>query len=68
MIGEENNIYTKLGFKFDCYTKPDYTYYCPKINKYKRFKKYEFKKINNGKVYKIWDCGLVKYVWKNNGK
>ena len=26
-INEENNIYIKLGFKFDSYTNPDYHYY-----------------------------------------
>lgn len=85
-IDEENNLYLKLGFKFDGYTKPDYKYYNPKVNKYKRFHKFGFRKKTLLKKYpdklnpnmtetemakelgydRIWDCGLIKYVWKNN--
>lgn len=83
-IDEENNLYLKLGFKFDGYTKPDYKYYNSKVNKYKRFHKFGFRKKTLLKKYpdklnpnmtetemvkelgydRIWDCGLIKYVWK----
>lgn len=82
-IDEENNLYLKLGFKFDGYTKPDYKYYNPKVNKYKRFHKFGFRKKTLLKKYpdklnpnmtetemikelgydRIWDCGLIKYIW-----
>ena len=83
-IDEENNIYAKLGFKFDGYTPPDYKYIKPNIHE--RFHKFNFRKskllkkypdiltndmtenemtINIG-YFKIYDCGLIRYVWKNN--
>lgn len=85
-IDEENNIYIQLGFNFDGYTPPDYKYYNPKVDKYKRFHKFGFRKKTLLKKYpdkltpemtetemvkelgydRIWDCGLIKYVWKNN--
>ena len=83
-VDEENNLYIQLGFKFDSYTKPDYKYYNPKVDKYKRFHKFGFRKqillkkypdvLNPNKTEtemvkelgydRIWDCGLIKYVWK----
>lgn len=78
-----NNLYIKLGFKFDSFTKPDYTYYNPKVEKYKRFHKFGFRKQILNRKYglpltmtetemikelgydRIWDCGLIKYVYKN---
>lgn len=78
-----NNLYTKIGFKFDSFTSPDYTYYNPKVEKYKRFHKFGFRKKILNKKYglpltmtetemikalgydRIWDCGLIKYVYKN---
>lgn len=81
-VDEDNNIYIKLGFRFDKYTKPDYRYYNPKIDRYKRFHKFNFRKTILNKKYhlpltmtesemttkigcsKIYDCGLIKYVWK----
>lgn len=83
-VDEKNNIYIKLGFKFDKYTKPDYKYYSPKLDRYKRFHKFNFRKQTLSKKYglpltmtesemtnvlkfkKIWDCGLIKYVWKRD--
>ena len=83
-INEKNNIYIQLGFKFAGYTKPDYKYYNPKIDKYMRIHKFNFRKQKLSKKYgfpmsmtetemvkelgydRIWDCGLIKYVWKNN--
>ena len=43
-IDEENNIYIKLGFSFDGYTKPDYKYYHNRLNKHERYHKFGFKK------------------------
>ena len=43
-VEEENNFYTKLGFTFDGYTPPSYTYYNPKIDKVRRFHKFGFRK------------------------
>lgn len=83
-VDEENNLYIQLGFKFDNYIKPDYKYYNPKVDKYKRFHKFGFRKQILLKKYfdklnpnmtetemvkelgydRIWDCGLIKYVWK----
>ena len=86
-INEENNVYIQLGFKFVKYTKPDYKYYNPSVDKYKRFNKISFNKSsllrNHTNILtpdmskdemmqklgydKIWDCGLIKYVWTNEG-
>ena len=43
-VNEENNIYIQLGFKFDGYTPPDYKYYNPTIDRYRRFHKFGFRK------------------------
>ncbi len=77
-----NNIYEKIGFKFEKYTKPDYYYYNEKINGYERIHKFNFRKKTLNKKYgldiseteslmakqldyvKIWNCGLIKYIWK----
>ena len=84
-VDEENNVYIQLGFKFDGYIPPDYKYYNAKIDKYKRFHKFGFRKQILLKKYpdilnenmtetemakelgydRIWDCGLIRYVWKN---
>ena len=77
-----DNLYTKLGFEFVGFTKPDYRYF---INgDIERYDKIGFRKkvlhekyglpitmsenemFNELGVYKIWDCGLVKYVYRNN--
>lgn len=78
----ENNVYTKLGFKYEYFTKPGYTY-CSESS-YKRIRREQFKKKNIIKkynvadegteiemakkigYYRIWDCGLFKYVWKKD--
>lgn len=80
-IDEENNIYIQLGFKFDSYTKPEYRYYNPKVDKYTRYHKFGFRKQKLHRRFglpltmtesemtkelgytKIYDCGLIKYVW-----
>ena len=83
-IDVNDNLYTKLGFKFDCYTKPDYRYVLIK-NPKNRFHKFGFRKkillnkyastglINDSMTEtemakalgydRVWDCGLIKYVW-----
>lgn len=81
-INQNSNLYTKLGFSFVGFTKPDYTYYNPKVGRYKRFHKFGFRKQILSKRYnlpleltelemikelgydRIWDCGLIKYVYK----
>ena len=77
-----NNLYTNLGFKLDKILKPDYYYYNSKVNRYKRFHKFLFRKKILVRKYnldekltesemvkilgyeKIWNCGLLKYVYK----
>lgn len=81
-INQNSNLYTKLGFSFVGFTKPDYTYYNSKVDRYKRFHKFGFRKQILSKRYnlpleltelemikelgydRIWDCGLIKYVYK----
>ena len=78
----EDNIYTKLGFVKDNELEPDYKYFrddaLKRIHKF-NFRKerlsklYGFSKemtesemVKKLKYYKIWDCGLIRYVWKAN--
>lgn len=82
-LSEENNVYTKLGFKLGDVLEPDYRY----INGQKREHKFGYRKqILHRKYdvsidmteyemtqklgfYRIWDCGLFKYEWKKeNGE
>ena len=81
-INENDNLYTKIGFKLDKYTKPDYRYYNPRESKLERQHKFNFRKNILHKKYgfpltmtedkmtqklgysKIYDCGLIKYVWE----
>jgi hypothetical protein len=74
-----DNLYTKLGFMLKEILKPDYKYVIDgsykrihKFNFRKNIlnKKYGFdltmtesKMAEKLKAYKIWDCGLYKYVW-----
>ena len=80
-INESDNLYTKLGFILKETLKPDYKYVINGYRRIHKFnfrkqilhKKYGFdlsmteaemaKKL---KAYKIWDCGLFKYVWTKN--
>ena len=39
-----DNLYTKLGFEFDSFVEPTYWYYNPKVDKYRRFHKFGFRK------------------------
>ena len=84
-LDKDNNLYVKIGFKFDSFTRPDYRYYNDKLkglDRYKRFHKMYFEKKKLIRKYgfpemmtelemarelgydRIWDCGLIKYVWK----
>ena len=84
-LDENNNVYTKLGFVFHSFTKPNYTYYNANVNRYKRFHKFNVRKDKLVKKYsqlnprmtetemvkelgydRIWDCGLIKYVYKKH--
>ena len=82
IINENENLYSKLGFKKCIVLKPDYKY-C-KGNTKERINKDNFKKklINKNHdlsssmsktemakklgYHKIWDCGLIKYVLEKN--
>lgn len=52
-IDKSNNLYTKLGFKLEKILKPDYRYYNNKVNKYKRFHKFNFRKQILNKKYNL---------------
>ena len=43
-LDKDNNLYTKLGFVLEKELKPDYKYYNAKVDKYKRFHKFNFRK------------------------
>lgn len=83
-LDECDNVYTRLGFKLECVTKPSYCYYYKGDNKPLRFHKFGFRKQILHKKYgfplsmtetemvkelgydRVWDCGLLKYVWRDN--
>lgn len=46
-----NNLYTKLGFALDEVLKPEYRYYNPSVDRYKRFHKFGFRKTVLHKKY-----------------
>ena len=50
-LNSNDNLYTKLGFELVDITKPDYRYYNTKIDRYKRFHKYNFRRSNLHKKY-----------------
>ena len=78
-VDMENNFYTKIGFTLDKVEKPDYRYVVGKERKHKFLfrkqilhKKYglplsmtERQMCDHLGFYRIWDCGLVKYVYRN---
>ena len=78
-ISIDNNLYTKLGFTLFNVLKPDYRYVNGQkrehkfgYRKEKLHRKYgvpiewtEYEMTKHLKFYRIWDCGLLKYVWKN---
>lgn len=75
-----NNLYTKLGFEFDSYVPPSYWYYKDgEIMRHHKFgfrkpilhKRYglplglkESEMAERLGYTRIWDCGLIKYVYK----
>ena len=76
----ENNIYTKLGFRLDKIEPPNYSYTNGHGLRMHKFgfrkqilhKKYglplsmtESEMTKQLGYYRIWDCGLFKYVWTN---
>ena len=76
----DNNIYTKLGFVLDKVEPPNYSYTNGHGLRMHKFgfrkqilhKKYglplsmtESEMTKHLGYYRIWDCGLFKYVWKN---
>lgn len=76
-IDLDNNLYTKIGFKYDGLLKPEYRYI--RKGSYKREHKFNYRKSILHKrygfpmnltesemcakigVHKIWDCGLIRY-------
>lgn len=78
-VDDKSNLYTKLGFSLDKILSPDYHYtktsydYIHKFScrKMKLHKKYgmslrltESKMTEKLGLYKIWNCGLLRYVYK----
>jgi len=81
-INENENLYTKLGFRLKSILQPDYKYIID--GTYNRVHKFNFRKsilskkynlpmslteremCEKIKAYKIWDCGLLKYIWKKS--
>lgn len=69
VLSIRNNFYTKIGFTFDSFIDCDFRYYNERIERYKRFTKQELNTMNISKKQveefdRIWDCGMVKYVYK----
>lgn len=50
-VDKDNNLYTKIGFKLECETRPNYSYYYMKDNKAERFHKFGFRKQILAKKY-----------------
>lgn len=71
-----NNLYTKLNFKIEKIGRPVFRYYNERVDKHTRYHKMSFNKQSLSKKYgypitmtelgydRIWDCGLIKYVYK----
>jgi GNAT superfamily N-acetyltransferase len=75
---EGNTVYEKLGFRLDGINSPDY-YYTDGVGRFHKFgfrkeklhRKYglplimtEYEMTQELGFYRIWNCGLAKYVWK----
>lgn len=71
-----DGFYTKLGFVLEKETKPNYWYFRP--NECKRYHRFSLRKNKDDDQSltewenrqsqgwdRIWDCGNLKYVWKN---
>src|ERR1035437_1745734 len=43
-LDKDNNLYTKLGFELVSESRPDYRYYNERVDRYKRFHKFGFRK------------------------
>lgn len=82
-IDKNDNLYVKNGFELEKVTKPEYRYtkgqndYIHKFNFRKQIlhRKYglplsmtETEMTEKLGYYKIWDCGLFKYVWQANNE
>ena len=82
-MSEENNVYEKMGFEKDSYVKPNYRYTNGHGVRKHKFgfrksvlnRKYGFpltmtenEMAEKLGYYKIWDCGLIKYIWKNHSQ
>lgn len=80
---ESSNVYLKMGFCFDGYVAPDYRYFIGDGLRHHKFgfrkqilhKKYGLpltmteSEMTEALGYKkIWDCGLIRYVWKAEKK
>ena len=50
-LDKDNNIYTKLGFRLEETLRPEYRYYNPKVDRFKRFHKFAFRKERLNKKY-----------------
>lgn len=80
-IDNEGNLYRRMGFKLEKILRPDYKYFMngrtERMHKFGFRKNILSRKYNLPMTLtetqmaqaigakKIWDCGLLKYVWKN---
>ena len=78
-INKESNLYTSLGFKLEKILQPDYRYVVNNQRQHKfgfrkqiLHKKYglplsmtEKEMCDTLGFYRIWDCGLYKFVWES---
>ena len=60
-VDKDDNLYTKLGFKLDGITKPDYRYYNPSIDRYMRFHKFAFRKSSLLKKHPELDPNMTEW-------
>lgn len=81
-VNIDDNLYTKLGFTLESIGKPDYSYVYKKqrLHKFNFRKQILHKKYNlplsmtekemcdEIGAYRIWNCGLLKYVWQNKAQ
>lgn len=81
-LDKDSNMYTKIGFELDGVGSPDYRYVVGDERKHKfgfrklkLYKKYgvplsltEKQMCDRLGFYRIWDCGLLKYVYNRKEK